>query len=108
MRVAKLCILGGSGFVGRSLASRLISSGHKLRVITRSREHARDLWVLPGLELIEGDVHDSRLLGETLQGCDALVNLIGILNERKDDGSGFRRAHIELAQRAVEACRTAG
>ena len=36
---------------------------------------------------------------------DAVVNLIGILNERGDDGSGFREAHVELCRKLIAACR---
>jgi NADH dehydrogenase len=38
-------------------------------------------------------------------GQDAVVNLIGILNERGRDGSGFERAHVALARTLVAACR---
>jgi NADH dehydrogenase len=39
---------------------------------------------------------------------DCVVNLVGILNEHGRDGAGFRRAHTELAQTVVAACRSAG
>jgi NADH dehydrogenase len=103
-----LCILGGTGFVGSHLCARLARDGHALRVITRRAERHRGLLVLPGLRLVEGDVFDPALLEQTFSGCDAVVNLVGILNERGRDGSGFRRAHVALPGRVVEACRTAG
>jgi len=48
---------------------------------------------------------DRELLAQALSGCDAVINLVGILNERGRDGSGFRRAHVELAQHLLTACR---
>jgi NADH dehydrogenase len=100
-------LLGGSGFVGRSLAALLYDDGWAVRVPTRSRARARALCVLPSVELIEADVHDEARLPELLQGCKAAVNLVGILNERGHDGAGFERVHAELAAKLARACRRA-
>jgi NADH dehydrogenase len=43
-----------------------------------------------------------------LAETDTAINLVGILNERGSNGSGFRKAHIELAETLVAACRSAG
>jgi uncharacterized protein YbjT (DUF2867 family) len=103
-----VCVLGGTGFVGRSLAARLASGGYSVRIPTRNRQRARDMLVLPGLELMQADVHDPAQLAGLLRNCTAVVNLVGILNERASDGSGFRRAHVDLAEKLMTACRRAG
>lgn len=108
MKVSQVCVLGGSGFVGRSLLNRLAARQIRARVITRRWSNAGDLRVLPGVELIEADPYDSAALTAAFRGCDAAVNLVGILNERKDDGSGFRHAHVELAERVIAACASTG
>ncbi|MEI8297296.1 MAG: complex I NDUFA9 subunit family protein [Pseudomonadota bacterium] len=108
MRSLSLCILGGTGFVGTHLASRLIRDGHRVRILTRNRFRHRALSVLPGLELLDTDVHDAAQLSVALRGQDVAINLIGILNERGHDGRGFLRAHTELATTLVGACRSAG
>jgi uncharacterized protein YbjT (DUF2867 family) len=100
-----ICILGGSGFVGHHLCARLTREGHRLRVLTRRRETHRELLVLPTLELVECKVHDTEALKQALAGCDVVINLVGILNEKGHNGSGFRRAHVEFPQKVVEACR---
>lgn len=107
-RSHRVCVLGGSGFVGSALLPQLVESGYCVDVPTRSRARHRDLLVFPDLQLIEADVHDERTLELLLRGCDAAINLVGILNERGHDGSGFRRAHVELAEKLVRACRKAG
>jgi uncharacterized protein YbjT (DUF2867 family) len=107
-RRGAVCVLGGTGFVGRTLAAKLASNGYAVTIPTRNRQRARRLLVLPGLELIQADVHDPDQLTALLGGMDAVVNLIGILNERGHDGSGFREAHIDLAEKLVAACRRAG
>ncbi len=108
MQQQTVCILGGSGFVGTHLANRLTRAGHAIRVLTRNRERNRHLLVIPTLKLMEADVHDPAQLRAHFAGCQAVVNLVGILNEAGDDGSGFRRAHVELAQKVADACREAG
>ncbi len=99
-------LLGGSGFVGAVLANHLVDAGHAVRVFTRKREHARELWLLPDTDVVEVNVEDQEQLNDAVAGCAAVVNLIGILNERGDNGEGFRRAHIDVTQRAIKACKT--
>ena len=101
-------VLGGTGFVGKHLCARLVRAGHDVTVLTRSRARHRDLLVLPTLRLVEGDPYDAAALSKLISGCHAVVNLVGIANERGRDGSGFYRAHVDLAQQLVAACETAG
>lgn len=108
MTTHTICILGGTGFVGRHLAARLANDGHRLKVLTRHRERHRDLLVLPRLILVEADVHDPSVLAAELEGCDAVVNLVGILNEPGRDGHGFYHVHVELPRKLVQACRQKG
>ena len=99
-----VCILGGTGFVGREIVGQLVRSGYSVRVPTRRRERARELLVLPGVEIVAADVHDEAVLLRLLAGADAVINLVGILNEKGHDGSGFRKAHVELVEKLVRAC----
>jgi len=103
-----ICVLGGTGFVGRTLAAKLTRDGYSVRIPTRNRQRARKLLVLPGLELVQADVHDADQLASVLAGADAVINLVGILNERGHDGSGFQRAHVELVEKLMAACRKLG
>jgi uncharacterized protein YbjT (DUF2867 family) len=66
------------------------------------------LLVYPGLELVSADIHDSDVLQTLLTGCDTAINLVGILDERAHDGSGFRRVHVELVEKLVRACQITG
>lgn len=108
MRHHHICILGGSGFVGHHLAARLTEDGHDLRILTRRRESHRDLLVLPTLEIMECNVHDQEALNQAIAGCDVVINLVGILNEKGHNGEGFRHAHVELAKKVITACRVNG
>jgi uncharacterized protein YbjT (DUF2867 family) len=103
-----VALLGGSGFVGQALASRLQAAGFRTRILTRSLEHAKSLWLLPDAHCEAVDVHDRAALATALRGCEGLVNLIGILNEKGDSGRGFRRAHVETTVSALAAAEAAG
>jgi NADH dehydrogenase len=100
----KICLLGGTGFVGKQLINQLVKQKWLVKVLTRRREQHRDLFVLPSVELITTDVHDLEQLKAQMVGCDAVINLVGILNESGNDGAGFRKAHLELTQKVIEAC----
>jgi NADH dehydrogenase len=106
-----ICVLGGTGFIGRALLARLAADGRPVKVLTRDRTGHRDLLVLPTVRLARADVHDPADLEREFAGCDVVVNLVGILNERRlgrGNGAEFRRVHTELPMKVVRACRTAG
>lgn len=105
MSIKHICVLGGSGFVGQQLVARLVKAGYQVRVLTRLRERHRDLLVLPTVEVIETDVYNPVALQTYLRGQDAVINLVGILNERRDNGQGFARTHVELTRLLIDACR---
>ncbi len=105
MLIKRIAVLGGTGFVGLSLCNRLSRAGYELKILTRSREYNRDnLLVLPGLELVQTNVHDPESLKRHLADCDAVINLIGILNEKGNSGKGFKHAHVELVEKLISAC----
>lgn len=101
-----LVILGGTGFVGSHLLPRLAVHGHSVRVLSRNRERHRELAVLPGISVHSADVYDRATLVRHLRGADAVINLVGILNET--GGARFRKAHVDLTATLVAACRESG
>lgn len=116
MKIERICILGGSGFVGTHLVSLLAARGIEVRVLSHRRELAKELILLPTVEVVEVDVHDACELARQFRGMDAVVNLVGILHEDKvgrvDLPSArrgdFQHVHIELARKVVHACDEAG
>ncbi|MGI9303689.1 MAG: complex I NDUFA9 subunit family protein [Gammaproteobacteria bacterium] len=107
MNMKQVCVLGGTGFVGKHLFNRLVEEGRRVKVLTRRRERHRELLVLPTVSVVEADVYDTARLTRELRGCDAAINLVGILNEKGRDGSGFMRAHVALADTLLQACNAA-
>ncbi|NEX18275.1 MAG: complex I NDUFA9 subunit family protein [Halochromatium sp.] len=106
MRTKTICILGGAGFVGQHLVQRLGEAGWHCRVPTRRPHRHRDLKLIQHLSLIPVDRLDQATLAELLAGCDAVVNLIGILNE--DGRTTFERVHVELVLELTAAAQAAG
>lgn len=104
----KIAILGGTGFVGRALLARLAAEGHALTVLSRNPHAHLDRLLPPGTRVVCGDVYDPEFLKARFRGQDAVVNLVGILNERGDNGRGFQRAHVGLTKLVVAACQLAG
>ena len=110
-KALKVCVLGGTGFIGSEVVARIGALGHDVKVLTRNPAQSRDLKVLPSVRFVRADVHDESRLAREFAGCHVVVNLVGILNERglgRGSGAEFRRVHTELPQKVVRACRAAG
>ena len=103
MTIKRICIIGGSGFVGRHLAHQLVERGYDIRLLTRDRERAKHLLVLPSAEVITANVHDRAELARQFSGMDAVINLAGILHQSKKNS--FDNTHVQLTQKVLDACR---
>lgn len=106
MKIRKVCVLGGSGFVGSHIVHRLSSAGYQVKVLTRRRESAKHLILLPNVQVEECDVFFEAALQRAVSGCDAVINLIGILHESRR--ATFDKVHVELPRRVAAACQAAG
>ena len=103
----KIVITGGTGFVGRNVCERLFAHSPEARLVVPSRRRStgRDLQVLPTVDLLVCDVHDTAALPGLLAGADALVHLVAILHGSPAD---FERVHVQLPRQLAAACGAAG
>ena len=101
----KILLLGGTGFVGRSVCEQIERLQWRATVPTRRLSNARPVLMLPMITPLAADIHDEAVLARLLPGHDAVVNLIGVLH---GDEAAFERAHVELPARLARACATAG
>ena len=108
--MAKILVLGGTGFIGRHIVKRLSVANHEVVVPTRLRDRAKHLILLPTVNVVEADIHDPAALKSLVRGCDAVINLIGVLSggSGMPYGAGFARAHVDLPKKITAACREAG
>jgi uncharacterized protein YbjT (DUF2867 family) len=106
----RILVIGGTGFIGRHVIARLSVDEHQILIPTRYYGRARDLQIYPTVTLIEANVYDNAVLDYLVQGCDAVINLAGILHEGRGQpyGAGFCRVHVQLPKRIAQACRRHG
>ena len=100
----KIFIAGGTGFVGGHVCRALRERGHKIRLLVHSRGgQAED-----GVERVEGDVSRLESFAVEVSGCDAVINLVGIIREFPSRGITFDKLHIQATANMLEAARRAG
>ena len=106
MRISNVCLLGGTGMVGRAIAENLAAGGIGLRIVTRLEQRGGPLRVLPTAQIVTADCHDPAQLRACFENMDAVINLVGILHESRR--GTFQRCHAELPRKVVEACHATG
>jgi len=100
----KVFLSGGTGFIGGHVRRALLDRGHSVRLLV----HRRHEGVEEGVEQAEGDVTRLETFGGAAQGCDATINLVGIIREFPARGVTFEKLHVEATKNVVEAARRAG
>ncbi|WP_435661520.1 complex I NDUFA9 subunit family protein [Leisingera caerulea] len=93
-------IYGGSGFVGRYIARRMAKEGWRVRVAVRRPNEAMHVkpYGVPGqVEPVFCNVRDDMSVAAVMQGADAVVNCVGVLNELGKNT--FGAVHAEGAGR---------
>jgi uncharacterized protein YbjT (DUF2867 family) len=107
IRMRRVVVLGGTGFVGRAFAEHMARQAPGLRLVvpTRRPAHGRGVMPLPNVELHTADVHEPATLQRLFAGADAVVQLVAILHGSE---AAFERVHVALPQSVVAAARQAG
>ena len=97
-----ICIFGGTGFIGRMIVHHLCAAGWRVRVATRYPKTAYELkpsGVVGQVAGVQADLNDP---SSAIEGCDAVINCVGILYERKNNT--FNRLHTEFPETLAKAC----
>lgn len=90
-------ITGATGYIGGSLATRLVSKGHTVRGLVRTQEKAQ-LLSARGIEPVVGDLDNAELLKHAASHADAVINaadsdhrgaIIALLDGLQDSGKPF-------------------
>ncbi|MGJ8543800.1 MAG: complex I NDUFA9 subunit family protein [Sulfitobacter sp.] len=98
-------IYGGSGFVGRYIARRMAKAGWRVRVACRRPNEAifvKPYGVVGQVEPVLCNIRDDASVRSVMQGADAVVNCVGILNE-----TGKNRFDTVQAEGAARVARIA-
>jgi NADH dehydrogenase len=96
--------------------NKLEMAGYAVRVLTSKRDHAKNVSVLPKVEVVEANIFDPSELNRHFSGMDAVINLVGMLNEEKTSRvdkpmarrGDFHEVHVELPRKIVHACAASG
>ena len=103
-----ILLLGGSGFVGQAVCEMLLrryGGSARITVPTRRLAHAQNVQTLPGVTVVQADVHDDQALQRLVASHDVVINLIAILQGSE---AAFEQAHVALPRRIAAACAATG
>jgi len=95
-------LLGGSGFIGKQLAFAIANRGCRVTIPCRRPHRNKALLVHPNIRVVEANVLAPDQLDDLCQNQQVMINLIGILHERKR--GDFHRIHVEFIKTLVDAC----
>ena len=102
-------VFGGAGFIGRHVVQRLAKAGFIVRIAGRDTEKAGRLRTLGGVGQVvpvSASVTDEASVARAVAGAEVVVNLVGILFERK--AGDFQRIQAEGAGRVARLAAAAG
>ncbi len=105
----KVFITGGTGFIGNEVVRQLIDQGHEVAALVRSGSEGKlDTKQSERVKIHPGDVTEPDSLPQAMQGCDAVIHLVGIIREFPDKGVTFERLHVEGSHHVIQAATTQG
>lgn len=110
----KVFLTGATGFVGKYMLERLLVEGHSVRAALRSLpgqkarlvSHTEHLGRKDDFQWVHGDIVEGSRLEEGMQGCDAMIHLVGIIVEKGTNT--FERVHYLGTRNVVEAAKRTG
>jgi NADH dehydrogenase len=95
----KIFISGGTGFVGGHVCRALRERGHELLLLV----HRSPGLAETGIEYVEGDITRMESFTKALNGCDAVINLVGIIREFPSQGATFEKLHVQATANLLTA-----
>ena len=100
-------VTGGTGFVGNEIVLQLLTAGHTVHCLVRpgSEEKLRHK---NNITIHYGDVSDLESLSKGMDGCEAVVHLVGIIREFPGKGITFAKLHTEATRNVLQAASQCG
>lgn len=97
----RTAVLGATGPTGRALAQLLASRGRRVRAVSRRRAALEAAFPEAAIEKREGDALDEASLRAAIEGCDLVVDCIGLPGDAMAD-------HPRVARTLADALRASG
>ena len=94
-------VTGASGFIGSYVLKALHAQGHTACCLIRTDAPV-------GVHAIRGDVTVPATLEGVMDGYDAVIHLVGIIDEHKERGITYEALHVDATRNIVQEARRAG
>lgn len=102
----RILLTGATGYVGSYVLRELLRENHTPRCLVRGS--ADNLAVQDeAIEIVSGDVTDPASLDGAFTNCDAVIHLVGIIEEKRAQGVTFDRIHVDGTRHVIEAAQDA-
>ena len=102
--MARILLLGSTGFFGRGVAHKLIDNGHQLRVLVRDPMKAAAFKVR-GAQVVVGDALDPAALKQSSQGTEHIISLVAV---RRNQPQSYLAVNVDGPRIMAEAAKAAG
>ncbi len=103
----KIFLTGSTGFVGKQILHDLVNNNYLVRCLVRQGSD-RKLTGHKNIDIVHGDITDAVSLQGKLEGCDVVINLVGIIREFPGKGITFERVHYEGTVNMAKAALSQG
>jgi len=101
----KAFVTGGTGFAGSHLIDSLLSKGHEVTALARSRSRAVRL-IEAGVQIVDGDLDDKQALLKATEGQDVVFHVAGLVAARNEQE--YMRVNRDGTRHVVDAARATG
>ena len=102
--MARLLLLGSTGFVGRGVAHKILDAGHQMRVLVRDPLKAAAFKVR-GAQVVVGDALDLQTVTQAAQGVDHIISLVAV---RRNRPQSYLAVNVDGPRILGEAAMAAG
>jgi uncharacterized protein YbjT (DUF2867 family) len=79
--VARVLLLGSTGFMGRAVTHKILDAGHQLRVLVRDPLKAA-AYKVRGAQVMVGDALNPTVIGQAIQGTEHVIDLVAVRRNR--------------------------
>jgi uncharacterized protein YbjT (DUF2867 family) len=103
----KVFVTGGTGFVGNHVVKELLEKGHQVKALVRpGSEHK--IKRPDEVDVFPGSVEEVADLSRGMEGCDAVIHLVGIIRAFPNRGVTFEKLHTEATANVIAAAKEVG
>lgn len=101
----RICVTGGTGFLGGFLVRELLAKGESVRVLARPSPRAEKLRS-SGVEIVHGDLHDCSSVARAVAGAEMVYHLAATVGAAPQDA--YFATNVHGTECVVTACARQG